>query len=135
MIAMGSGGLTGRGYMEGTQVRLNFLPEKHTDFIFTALAEEFGYVGTTTILVLYALVIVFCIASAISNRDRFGALVTGGIAMSFFLLFAVNMGMVMGMLPIVGVPLPFLSYGGSSLITSVLGVAILTNIANKKFMF
>jgi rod shape determining protein RodA len=116
MIAMGSGGLTGRGYMEGTQVRLNFLPEKHTDFIFTALAEEFGYIGTTTILVLYALVIVFCIASAISNRDRFGALLTGGIAMSFFLLFAVNMGMVMGLMPVVGVPLPLVSYGGTAMI-------------------
>ncbi len=116
MIAMGSGGLSGRGFMEGTQVRLNFLPEKHTDFIFTALAEEFGYVGTTTILVLYALVIVFCIASAISNRDRFGALLTGGIAMSFFLLFAVNMGMVMGLMPVVGVPLPLVSYGGTAMI-------------------
>ena len=116
MIAMGSGGLTGRGYMEGTQVRLNFLPEKHTDFIFTALAEEFGYIGTTTILVLYALVIVFCIASAVSNRDRFGALLTGGIAMSFFLLFAVNMGMVMGLMPVVGVPLPLVSYGGTAMI-------------------
>jgi rod shape determining protein RodA len=116
MIAMGSGGLTGRGYMQGTQSRLNFLPEKHTDFIFTSLAEEFGYVGTTTILVLYALIILFCIASAISNRDRFGALLTGGIAMTFFLLFSVNMGMVMGLLPVVGVPLPLVSYGGSAMI-------------------
>ena len=116
MIAMGSGGLTGRGYMEGTQVRLNFLPEKHTDFIFTALAEEFGYIGTTTVLVLYALIVVFCVASAISNRDRFGALLTGGIAMSFFLLFAVNMGMVMGLMPVVGVPLPLVSYGGTAMI-------------------
>jgi rod shape determining protein RodA len=115
MIAMGSGGLTGRGYMQGTQSRLNFLPEKHTDFIFTTLAEEFGYVGTTTLLVLYALIVAFCIASAISNRDRFGALLTGGIAMSFFLLFSVNMGMVMGLLPVVGVPLPLVSYGGSAM--------------------
>ena len=111
-IAMGSGGLAGRGYMQGTQSRLNFLPEKHTDFIFTTLAEEFGFVGTTTLLVLYALIVVFCIASAISNRDRFGALLTGGIATTFFLLFAVNMGMVMGLMPVVGVPLPLVSYGG-----------------------
>lgn len=116
MIAMGSGGMTGKGFMEGTQVRLNFLPEKHTDFIFTALAEEFGYIGTTTVLVLYALIVAFCIASAISNRDRFGALLTGGIAMSFFLLFAVNMGMVMGLMPVVGVPLPLVSYGGTAMI-------------------
>lgn len=115
-IALGSGGLLGKGYMQGTQARLNFLPEKHTDFIFVTLAEEFGYVGTTTILALYALVIVFCIASAVSNRDRFGALLTGGIAMSFFLLFAVNMGMVMGLMPVVGVPLPLISYGGSAML-------------------
>jgi rod shape determining protein RodA len=115
-IAMGSGGMLGKGYMQGTQARLNFLPEKHTDFIFTTLAEEFGYVGTTTILVLYLLVIVFCIVSAVSNRDRFGALLTGGVAMSFFLLFAVNMGMVMGLMPVVGVPLPLISYGGSAML-------------------
>lgn len=115
-IAMGSGGLVGRGYMQGTQSRLNFLPEKHTDFIFTTLAEEFGYVGTTMVLVLYALIIVLLIASAISNRDRFGALLTGGIAMTFFLLFAVNMGMVMGVMPVVGVPLPLVSYGGTAMV-------------------
>ena len=115
-IAMGSGGLLGKGYMQGTQARLNFLPEKHTDFIFTTLAEEFGYVGTTAILVLYLLVIIFCVVSAVSNRDRFGALLTGGIAMSFFLLFAVNMGMVMGLMPVVGVPLPLISYGGSAML-------------------
>ncbi len=115
-IAMGSGGLTGRGYMQGTQSRLNFLPEKHTDFIFTTLAEEFGLIGTATVLTLYALIIGFCIASAISNRDRFGALLTGGIAMSFFLLFAVNMGMVMGLMPVVGVPLPLVSYGGTAMV-------------------
>jgi rod shape determining protein RodA len=116
MIAMGSGGIVGRGYMQGTQSRLNFLPEKHTDFIFTSLAEEFGFIGTATLLSLYALLVVFCIASAISNRDRFGALLTGGIAMTFFLLFAVNMGMVMGLMPVVGVPLPLVSYGGSAMI-------------------
>ena len=115
-IAMGSGGLVGRGYMQGTQSRLNFLPEKHTDFIVTTLAEEFGFVGTITLLVLYTLIIVFCISSAISNRDRFGALLTGGIATTFFLLFAVNMGMVMGLMPVVGVPLPLVSYGGSAML-------------------
>ena len=115
-IAMGSGGLAGRGYMHGSQARLNFLPEKHTDFIFTTLAEEFGYVGTSIVLVLYSLIIVLLIASAISNRDRFGALLTGGIAMTFFLLFAVNMGMVMGIMPVVGVPLPLVSYGGTAMV-------------------
>ncbi len=115
-IAMGSGGLGGRGFMQGTQARLNFLPEKHTDFIFTTLAEEFGFFGTTTLLGLYALIVIFCIASAISNRDRFGALMTGGIATTFFLFFAVNMGMVMGLMPVVGVPLPLVSYGGSAML-------------------
>ena len=115
-IAMGSGGLVGRGYMQGTQSRLNFLPEKHTDFILTTLAEEFGFVGTAALLTLYCLIVVFCIASAISNRDRFGALLTGGVAFTFLLAFAINMGMVMGLMPVVGVPLPLVSYGGSAMI-------------------
>ncbi|WP_136683725.1 rod shape-determining protein RodA [Falsirhodobacter xinxiangensis] len=114
-IALGSGGWTGRGYMQGTQSRLNFLPEKHTDFIFTSLAEEFGFVGACSLLVLYALIIAFCISSAIQNKDRFASLVTLGIAASFFFLFAVNMLMVMGFAPVVGVPLPLVSYGGSAM--------------------
>jgi rod shape determining protein RodA len=115
-IALGSGGWTGRGFMQGTQSRLNFLPEKHTDFIFTTLAEEFGFVGGISLLVLYALVILFCVISAIGNRDRFGALVTLGVAATFFLFFAVNMSMVMGLAPVVGVPLPLVSYGGSAML-------------------
>ncbi|PRY76869.1 rod shape determining protein RodA [Yoonia maritima] len=115
-IALGSGGWTGRGFMQGTQSRLNFLPEKHTDFIFTTLAEEFGFVGASTLLLLYLLIVVFCIASAIGNKDRFAALLTLGIAMTFFLFFAVNMAMVMGLAPVVGVPLPLVSYGGSAML-------------------
>ncbi|MDO6726193.1 rod shape-determining protein RodA [Cognatishimia sp. 1_MG-2023] len=115
-IALGSGGWTGRGYMQGTQSRLNFLPEKHTDFIFTTLAEEFGFVGAFSLLSLYALIIFFCVFSAISNKDRFSALMTMGIAGTFFLFFAVNMSMVMGMAPVVGVPLPLVSYGGSAML-------------------
>ena len=101
--------------MQGTQSRLNFLPEKHTDFIFTSLAEEFGFVGACSLLVLYALIIAFCISSAIQNKDRFASLVTLGIGASFFFLFAVNMLMVMGFAPVVGVPLPLVSYGGSAM--------------------
>ena len=115
-IALGSGGWTGRGFMQGTQSRLNFLPEKHTDFIFTTLAEEFGFVGAMTLLVLYLLIVAFCIASAISNRDRFAALLTLGIAVTFFLFFSVNMAMVTGLAPVVGVPLPLVSYGGSAML-------------------
>ncbi|PRX33820.1 rod shape determining protein RodA [Meinhardsimonia xiamenensis] len=114
-IALGSGGWAGRGYMQGTQTRLNFLPEKHTDFIFTTLAEEFGFVGSFSLLLLYVLIVGFCIHSALTNRDRFGALLTLGIAATFFLYFAVNMSMVMGLAPVVGVPLPLVSYGGSAM--------------------
>ena len=115
-IALGSGGWTGRGFLEGTQARLNFLPEKQTDFVFTTLAEEFGFVGGVGLLTLYVLIIVFCTASAIGNKNRFGALLTGGIASTFFLFFAFNMAMVMGLAPVVGVPLPLVSYGGSAML-------------------
>jgi rod shape determining protein RodA len=115
-IALGSGGWTGRGFMQGTQSRLNFLPEKHTDFIFTTLAEEFGFVGATSLLFLYVLIVIFCVASAITNRDRFAALLTLGVAMTFFLFFSVNIAMVTGLAPVVGVPLPLVSYGGSAMI-------------------
>ncbi|MEO9864819.1 MAG: rod shape-determining protein RodA [Yoonia sp.] len=115
-IALGSGGWTGRGFMQGTQSRLNFLPEKHTDFIFTTLAEEFGFVGATSLLVLYVLIVFFCVASAVTNRDRFAALLTLGVAMTFFLFFSVNMAMVTGLAPVVGVPLPLVSYGGSAMV-------------------
>ena len=115
-IALGSGGWTGRGFMQGTQSRLNFLPEKHTDFIFTTLAEEFGFLGGISLLALYALIVIFCIVSALGNRDRYGSLLTLGIAAAFFLFFAVNMSMVMGLAPVVGVPLPLVSYGGSAML-------------------
>ena len=115
-IALGSGGWTGRGFMQGTQSRLNFLPEKHTDFIFTTLAEEFGFIGGMFLLALYGFIILFCIVAALRNRDRFSSLLTLGIAATFFLFFAVNMSMVMGMAPVVGVPLPLVSYGGSAML-------------------
>ncbi|BDW84743.1 MULTISPECIES: rod shape-determining protein RodA [Roseicyclus] len=115
-IALGSGGWTGRGFMEGTQSRLNFLPEKHTDFIFTTLAEEFGFVGAASLLALYLLILVFCIVTALQHRDRYASLLVMGIAVAFFLYFAINMAMVMGLAPVVGVPLPLVSYGGSAML-------------------
>jgi rod shape determining protein RodA len=124
-IAMGSGGLTGRGFMQGTQSRLNFLPEKHTDFIFTTLSEEFGAIGSMSLLALYTLVLVFGFASMARNRDRFGSLVTGGLTATFFFFFAVNMAMVMGLIPIVGVPLPLLSYGGSAMLVLLLAFGLI----------
>ncbi len=123
-IALGSGGWSGRGFMQGTQSRLNFLPEKHTDFIFTTLAEEFGFVGTTSLLALYALIIAFCLYSALTNRDRFASLLTIGISSTFFLYFAVNMAMVMGLMPVVGVPLPMVSYGGTQLMILLMAFGI-----------
>lgn len=123
-IALGSGSWTGRGFMQGTQSRLNFLPEKHTDFIFTTLSEEFGFVGAITLLALYALIILFCVSSALSNANRYGSLLTLGIAMAFFLFFSVNMAMVMGLIPVVGVPLPLVSYGGSAMLVLMIAFGL-----------
>lgn len=123
-IALGSGGWTGKGFMQGTQARLNFLPEKHTDFIFTTLAEEFGLIGGVSLLALYLLIIAFCVVSALRMKDRFASLATLGIAVAFFLFFAVNMSMVMGMAPVVGVPLPLVSYGGSAMLVLMLAFGI-----------
>lgn len=123
-IALGSGGFSGRGFMQGTQSRLNFLPEKQTDFIFTTLAEEFGFVGAISLLALYGLILMFCIISAMTNKDRFGSLLTFGIASTFFLFFAVNMAMVMGLMPVVGVPLPLVSYGGTAMIVLMAGFGL-----------
>ncbi len=124
-IAMGSGGFSGRGFMQGTQTRLNFLPEKHTDFIFTTLSEEFGFAGSISLLGLYLLVVAFGIASMLRNSDRFGALLTGGLTSTFFLFFAVNMAMVTGLMPVVGVPLPLVSYGGSAMLVLLLAFGLI----------
>ncbi|KFI32793.1 cell wall shape-determining protein [Haematobacter missouriensis] len=112
-IALGSGGWAGRGFMEGTQSRLNFLPEKHTDFIFTSLAEELGFVGGMSLLTLYALLLFFTMSSGVTNKDRYGSLLTIGIAGTLFIYITVNMSMVMGLAPAKGAPLPFVSYGGT----------------------
>ena len=123
-IALGSGGWAGKGFMQGTQSRLNFLPEKHTDFIFTTLAEEFGFIGAFSLLVLYALILMFLIVAAIQNRDRFSQLIIIGVAVNFFLYLAINLAMVMGMAPVVGVPLPLLSYGGSATLVILLSFGL-----------
>ena len=123
-IALGSGGWAGKGFMQGTQSRLNFLPEKHTDFIFTTLGEEFGFVGTISLLLLYGLILVFLIWAAIQNKDRFSQLLIIGIAVNFFLSLAINLSMVMGMAPVVGVPLPLLSYGGSATLVIMLAFGL-----------
>jgi rod shape determining protein RodA len=134
-IAIGSGEITGKGYKKGTQSKLNFLPEHHTDFIFSVYAEEHGFVGCLVLLAIYLTFMLNAFGVSYQSNDKFGMILALGISLIYFWHIVINMGMVMGLLPVVGVPLPFLSYGGSSLLTSMIGLAILTNIANKKFMF
>jgi len=127
-IALGSGGLFGKGFMAGTQSHLNFLPERQTDFIFTMLAEEFGMVGGLVLLGLYVILLIYGYAIAFRCRHQFGRLVAIGITVGFFLYFFINIAMVMGLIPVVGVTLPFISYGGTSLLTLMLCVGLLMNI-------
>jgi len=127
-IALGSGGLTGRGYMQGTQSYLNFLPEKQTDFIFTSLAEEFGLAGALGLLGLYAIIIAYGIAIALRARNHFARLVAMGITATFFLYVFINIAMVTGLVPVVGVPLPLISYGGTAMVTILIGFGLLISV-------
>ena len=127
-IALGSGGLFGKGFLFGTQSHLSFLPEKQTDFIFTMFAEEFGLVGGLVLLSLYILVIVYAFAIALRSRSQFGRLLGLGIGANFFLYAFINTAMVMGLIPVVGVPLPLISYGGTAMVTVMLGFGLLMNI-------
>ena len=124
-IALGSGAWTGRGFIQGTQSQLNFLPEKHTDFIFTTLAEEFGFIGGLSLLAMYVAILMICLIAALRSSDRFSSLLIQGISVTFFLFFAVNMSMVMGMAPVVGVPLPLVSYGGSAMLVLLVGFGLI----------
>ncbi|MFP4518149.1 MAG: rod shape-determining protein RodA [Oceanicaulis sp.] len=124
-IALGSGGATGKGYMQGSQAHLNFLPEKQTDFIFTMLGEEFGFVGGLFVLGLYALVLANCVLIAASCRSTFLRLTVMGVATTFALYVFINVGMVTGLLPVVGVPLPIISYGGSVMMTVLFGLGLI----------
>jgi len=133
-IAVGSGGLFGKGWGSGTQTHLEFLPERHTDFIFAVLSEEFGLLGNTFLLVLYALIIGRGLMIAANAPTLFSRLLAGSIALIFFTYAFVNMGMVSGILPVVGVPLPFVSYGGTALVTLFLGVGILMSIHKNRML-
>ncbi len=124
-IALGSGGLFGKGYMQGSQSQLNFLPEKHTDFIFTTLAEEFGFFGTIGLLIIYSLIVFLCIYSALATTNKYSRLLITGLCMTFFTYFSINIAMVMGLLPVVGIPLPLVSYGGSSMIVVMLSFGLI----------
>ncbi|RZI45664.1 rod shape-determining protein RodA [Candidatus Finniella inopinata] len=127
-IALGSGGVFGKGFLQGSQSHLNFLPEKQTDFIFTMYSEEFGLVGAIILVVLYALLIAFNFNVALNARTQFGRLVAIGLTTTFFLYAFINMAMVMGFLPVVGIPLPFISYGGTALITLLVSQGLIFSI-------
>jgi rod shape determining protein RodA len=134
-IAIGSGGLLGKGYMEGTQTQLRFLPTQHTDFIFSVLAEEWGLAGASTVLALYLLLLLWGLFIARGSKDRFGALLAVGIVGMLFWPTVVNLAMVLGLGPVIGVPFPFLSYGGSAMMTSLLAVGLLLNVSLRRYMF
>ncbi|HVC50795.1 MAG TPA: rod shape-determining protein RodA [Stellaceae bacterium] len=128
-IALGSGGLFGKGFLLGTQTHLSFLPEKQTDFIFTIIAEEFGLIGGLTLLALYTIVVAYGFAIALRSRNQFGRLLGLGLATNFFLYVFINTAMVIGLLPVVGVPLPLISYGGTAMVTVMLGFGLLMNVS------
>jgi rod shape determining protein RodA len=132
MIAIGSGGFFGKGWMKGTQTHLEFIPEKHTDFIFAVYSEEFGFFGNIVLLVLFFLLIQRGLQIAASAPNLFSRLLGGSITLIFFTYAFVNMAMVSGLLPVVGVPLPFISYGGTALTTLGFGVGILMSINRGK---
>ncbi|MDE2166509.1 MAG: rod shape-determining protein RodA [Alphaproteobacteria bacterium] len=127
-IAVGSGGIFGKGYLSGTQAHLSFLPERQTDFIFTIMAEEFGLVGGLLLLALYAVVFVYGYAIAFRSRSHFGRLLAFGITTNLFLYVFINVAMVIGLLPVVGVPLPLVSYGGTSMLTVMFGFGLLISV-------
>lgn len=129
MTAIGSGGLNGKGYMEGTQSQLDFLPESHTDFIIAVLSEELGFVGVICLLAIYAFIVARALFIALNARDSFCRLLAGSLALTFFIYIFVNIGMVSGILPVVGVPLPLVSYGGTSIVTLLASFGILMSIA------
>ena len=133
-IAIGSGSKFGKGYLEGTQVHLDFLPERHTDFAFSVLAEEWGFVGSIVFLACYFFLILLGLNIALSSRDKFGVLLAFGVVALIFWQSLINLAMVLGLLPVVGMPLPLFSYGGSSLLTTLAGVGILFNIRMRRFL-
>ena len=134
-IAIGSGMIDGKGFLSGTQNRLNFLPEQHTDFIFAVFAEEWGFIGAALLIGLYAVLLLRCFMVAARARDSFGVLVAFGLTAMIFCQVFVNIGMATGSLPVVGITLPFVSYGGSSLLACMLAIGLLMNISMRRFTF
>ena len=134
-IAIGSGGLLGAGYMEGTQTQLRFVPTQHTDFAFSVVAEEWGFVGSISVLLCYLAMLLWGLVVARTSKDDFGALLAIGAVGCLFWPAALNVGMVLGLAPVIGVPLPFFSYGGSVLVVSMLLVGLLLNVSMRRYVF
>lgn len=133
-IAIGSGMLAGKGYLKGTQNTLSFLPEQHTDFILSVLAEEWGFIGTSLVFILYMFLFIWGLNIAHKSRDSFGTILAVGITSMIFWEAFINMGMVMGLMPVVGVPLPLISYGGSSVVTTLIGIGLLMGVSMRRFI-
>ena len=133
-IAIGSGGIFGKGWGQGTQAQLEFIPERHTDFIFAVMSEEFGLIGNLVLLVIYAMLIARGLMIAGNAPTLFTRLLAGAITLIFFTYAFVNMGMVSGILPVVGVPLPFISYGGTALVTLFFGIGILMSVHKNRML-
>lgn len=134
-IAVGSGKFFGKGFRMGTQSQLEFLPERHTDFIYSVLSEEWGFVGSLIVLLTFAFLFKICFEIGLQARDKYGALITIGVTAYVFWHMFVNVGMVIGLLPIVGVPLPLLSYGGSGMLTTMTGMGLVSSIAYRRYLF
>jgi len=127
-IAVGSGQLWGKGYLQGTQAQLNFLPARHTDFIFSVFTEEWGFVGGVLLVLLYAFLILWCLRFIGKTKNRSGSILTVGVAAILTFQVIINIGMVIGLLPIVGMPLPFMSYGGSAMLSHMIGIGLILNV-------
>lgn len=134
-IAVGSGKVLGKGFRKGTQSQLEFLPERHTDFIFSVLSEEHGFIGSVTTLGLFLILYLMAMKIASQARDKMGALIVVGVLSYMFWHMFVNMGMVIGLMPIVGVPLPLLSYGGSSMLSTMTGLGLISSVAYRRYLF
>ena len=134
-IAVGSGGILGKGFMKGTQSKLGFLPGQQTDFIFSALGEEWGLVGSLFVIGLYVALILWGLRIAVQAKDRFSAILAFGVVAMLFWHVFINVGMVLGMMPVVGIPLPLLSYGGSFIVSTLIGVGLLLNVSMRRYLF
>ena len=134
-IAIGSGEIWGKGFAEGTQSQLRFLPERHSDFAVAVFGEEWGFVGCVALVTLFCLFLLSIFSTAVQAKDRFGSMLVVGVFFYFFWQIVINMGMVIGLMPVVGIPLPFISYGGTSMLVNFLLLGIVLNVSMRRFMF